>query len=418
MSTERPLQRVWRRWKYDFAIAIVVFILVFIFAYTYEVQREEEGIELEEPLEPFRVEASPRITAGSNTYGINITNDQAYTIRELTIEFKNIAPTAIDDFQTSYSDTLSPNTELQYSNPVQVSAMNLDVVLDGQEIVTGLTNLNLYVQKEGGTQEWSATSTGNDEELHLTQTDFENEGYGNYIATVRHEGGARDLEFDLTYTITYGEPVLMKTYNTPLEPGTSHEFAFTLNLAESDLSVIECSITAVVELGNVGSLPIVLIYNSAWELQSISQIVPEESLGDIPWGPVDLTGTAGAILYFITVITGFLFYIRIKIKEDFTIKGTGWAHCFFSLITMSLVLAHTLAALPKPWPWGSEGMVTAVLGLIVLGIFTGFSLFDVEFIERMGREKWRVVHLLLTFALVVFIVLHIGLMGDHLGFMK
>lgn len=412
------MQRVWRRWKYDFVIAIVVFILVFVFAYTYEVQREEEGLELEEPLEPFQVDASSRITAGTNTYTINITNDQAYTIRELTVEFRNIAPTAIEDLHTIYSDTLNPGTELQYPNSVQVSAVNLDIVLDGQELVTGFTNLNLYVQKEGSTQEWSSTSSGNDEELHLTQSDFENAGYGNYIAIVRHEAGARDLDFDLTYSITYGEPVLIKNYNTPLEPGNSHEFAFTLNLAESDLSVIECSIIGVVELANVGNLPIELIYNSAWELQSISQPVPEESLGDIPWGPVDLTGTAGAILYFITVITGFLFYIRIKIKEDYTIKGTGWAHCFFSLITMSLVLAHTFTALPKDWPWGSAGMVTAVLGLIVLGAFTVFSLFDIEFINRMGREKWRLVHLILTFVLVLLIVLHFGLMGDHLGFLK
>ncbi len=421
MAFEGGLPRVWRKWKFAFVVAIIVYFAVFYWGFIFEVQREGEGFELEEPLELFSLAADPsRITAGSDLYTINITNDQEYIIQELTIEFRNIEAKAPDDFFETYTGTVTAGSEISYTNQVQAGAASLDITLDGQELVAGLTDINLYLQKEGSASEWASTGSSNDESLSLTQRDIENAGYGNYDTTVRHESGIRDVDFELTLSITYTTPMLIKTSTRELEPGQSQEFQFTLNLDQSEISELECVITGRVELPDGQDLNIVVVLAAGWDVVSFSTPIPEETADVIPWGPVDITGTSGVTLYALTIITGFVFYIRIRTKQDFSLKKTGWLHCFLSLMALMFVMAHMSTAMQKwyQWPWGEPGMIFAVAALILLTIFTVFSLFDVEFIKTLGRRKWRWVHLWLTFGLLLLIILHFGLMGDHLGFLK
>lgn len=421
MAFEGGLSRVLYKWKFAFVVAIIVYFAVFIWAFTFEVSQEAGGFELEEPLELFSLAANPsRITAGSNLYTINVTNDQQYIIQELTIEFRNIEARTPDDFFETYTGTVTAGSEIRYTNQVQAGAASLDLTLDGQELVAGLTDINLYLQKEGSASEWASAGSSNDESLSLTQRDIENAGYGNYITTVRHESGIRDVDFELDYHITYGTPVLIQTSTRELEPGQSREFQFTLNLDQSEITAIECVITGRVKLPDGQDLNIVVVLDAGWDVVSFSTPIPEETAEEVPWGPVDITGTSGVTLYTLTIITGFIFYVRIRTNQDFSLKKTGWLHCFLALMALMFVMAHMSTAMLKwyQWPWGESGMMFAVAALILLIIFTIYSLFDVEFIKSLGRRKWRWVHLWLTFGLLLIIVLHFGLMGDHLGFLK
>lgn len=419
MELGKALQRILRTWWIGFIIAGVIYGIVFWWAYNYEVHREEEGMELEEPLELFDLITSPsRITTGTNTYIINITNDQVYTIRELTVEFRNIEPRAPDDFSMIYSETLNPGSDISYPNFVQGGASSLVITLDGQELITGLTDINLYVQKEGSSWEWSSTDPGNNEEVRITRSELENAGYGNYVAIVRHESGVRDVDFELTYRITYEQPVLLKSTSKEIKPEQSYEFEFILNLDQSDISQIECVITGTVELPSIQLLEIVVILDPNWNIISFTSPIPEEIVTDIPWGPVDLTGTSSAILYTLTVIVGFAFFIRSKLKKILMPTVIRRAHCFISLLTLMFVFAHMSTAMQKDWPWESTGMRFAVIATILLVSFNVFSFFDVEIIKSIGKRKWRLIHLAFTIAMALSIVIHFGLMGDHLGFLK
>jgi hypothetical protein len=421
MDRNKAFSRVLKKWKIAFVIAIIVYIVVFIWASNYEAQQEKKGQELEEPLELFSVTGSPRITTGANVYTVNITNNQDYTIEELTIRFEKISPNQIDDFSNIYEGTLTAGSIISYSNQVYPGAVSLDLDLTGQSLVTGMTDLNLYLRRDGSTSSWESTTVNsNDESIHLTENDLNQAGFGNYIVEIRHENGLRDVDFELSYSITYGTPQITKSTTAPIEPGQGREFQFNLNLDQSDVSELECMITGSVTLLDGLELNIEIILDSSWNVIRFSTPIPEEEVDEVPWGPVDLTGTTGVVLYSLTILTGFMFYLRIKFHEDFSLKKTGWVHCFLSLMATVVVGAHMSTALLKVWnwPWGSAGMNFAVSSYLLLITFTIFSLFDVEFIKILGREKWRWVHLLITFGLLLLIILHFGYMGDHLGFLK
>jgi hypothetical protein len=420
MDFKKGFSRVLHKWKVAFVIAIIVYFVVFIWAFNYEAHREEEGQELEEPLELFGVSCSPQITTGANVYTVNIINNQDYTIEELTVHFDKINPSKIDDFSNTYEGSLTIDSIVTYSNQVEPGADSLNLQLTGQSRLPGFTDINLYLRKDGSTSSWESTSGGNDESITLYEDDIREAGYGNYVVEIRHEGGYREVDFELSCSITYGTPQLTKSISSPIEPGQGNELQFNLNLDQSDVSELECVITGLVTLADGLELNIEMILDGSWKVISFSTPVPEEEVDVIPWGPVDITGTSGVILYSLTIITGFIFYVRIKLHQDFSLKNTGWVHCFLSLITTMVVGAHMSTALQKwwNWPWGSPGMNFAVSSFSLLIIFTIFSLFDVEFIKLLGRSKWRSVHLLLTFGLLLMIILHFGFMGDHLGFLK
>ena len=359
MINSKAITRVLQKWKYAFIIAIIVYFTVFIWAFNYEAHREEEGLELEEPLELFSVTGSPRITTGSKVYTLNITNDQDYTIEELTIEFRNVQATKLEDFSATYEGNVNAGSSATHSNRVEPGAVGLDIELIDSEIVGGFIDIDLFVIKEGSTSSWESATTSTNEAIHLTQSQLEGAGFGNYIAEVRHSGGARDVDYELTYSIQYGEPVLVKGTNQALEPGDTHEFTFNFNFDQSDVSNVECVILGVVDFGEGLSLNIELILDASWNVISFTTPVPEDVVDEIPWGPVDLTGTTGVVLYSLTILTGFIFYLRIKLHEDFSLKTTGWVHCFLSLMATMVVGAHMSTALQKwwNWPWGSVGMM-------------------------------------------------------------
>ena len=82
------------------------------------------------------------------------------------------------------------------------------------------------------------------------------------------------------------------------------------------------------------------------------------------------------------------------------------------------VFAHMSTAMQKDWPWESAGMRFAAIATILLLSFNVFSFFDVEIIKKIGIKKWRRVHIIFTILMALSIIIHFGLMGDHLGFLK
>jgi len=418
MVSEKGLARVWRTWKYPFIILFIIYLLVFWRGYIFEVQREEEGESVEGALTPFDVRISPMIAAGSNVYSVTVFNDQAYVINDLTIEFQDITPTPLDDSEESYEDSVGVNSEVSFITNVKTDAQSFDLVLNDQELVPGLTDLNLYVQNPNSTRTWESTGSGNHEEIHLSQNELEEAGYGDYTITVRHVDGYRGVSFVLTSTVSFGSPVLSKSASGPIEPGMTQDFEFALNLVESDILDLRCVVSATIEIPNVEDLQMDMTFDSNWQMLETTEVIPEEHQEIIPWGPVDITGTSGAIFYALTVLFGFMFYLRVRFKGFYSLKVLGRSHCFLALLTSVLVLDHLSIAVQKSWPWTSLGMLFAYAAFTTLWAFSLVSLFDVEVTRMWGRNKWRKVHLILTCLLALLIVLHFGYMGDHLGWIR
>jgi hypothetical protein len=417
MELVKALFRIWRTWKFGFLIAIIIYGVVFYWAYNYEVQREEERDFGEDPIPLFQASISPAIKEGAHSYIVNITNNQKYTINELSIEFTGPNFIAIEDFQETYTDNVGRNGEKRFSNNVLNTAVSLNIILESQG-VPGFTDINLYLENSDGSMTWPSTDTGNREEITLSRTDLDNYGYGEYTAIVKHERGLINVDFELIYRIYYGELVLKRETTTPIQPDQGRNFEFVLNLGQAQLSELKCIVRAEVELSEELKPEIGMTYNSDWEITDEIRPIPEEISKSIPWGPVDMTGTSSAILYTFTVIFGFAFFIRSKLKEVIMPTLIRRAHCFLSLTTLMFVFAHMSTAMQKDWPWESTGMRFAVIATILLVSFNIFSFFDVELIKSMGKKRWRLIHLAFTMAMALSIIIHFGLMGDHLGFLK
>jgi hypothetical protein len=418
MSLESALKRIWRTWKVGFVAAIIIYAFVFYLGYTYEVHREEEGETGERPVELFDVRLIPNLTPGARTYTVNVTNNQDYTIQEVSIEFTGEDIQGLIDLNEGYSDTIPVGGDIGYSNYVEFGATAIDIILDDNEPIQGLTNLNLYVQYENNPPGWESTGPTNHEEVHITQAQLETFANGNYIATVSHESGFRAVSYTLTYRVTYGPLKLHQTSNVPISPGAGQDFKFTFNLDQAQIEEMVCNVIGMVEMPDGLLLRVEMTFDSNWNLVEESRPIPEEVSGIIPWGPVDMTGTSSAIMYLITVLAGIVFYLRARIKSVFMPQRIRRAHCFISLVTLMLVFAHMSVAMQKDWPWESPGMRFAQLATVGLLSFTIFGFFDVEIIKALGKSKWRLIHIIFTLMLAWFITFHFGFMGDHLGWLK
>ena len=418
MDLNKALRRILRTWKFAFIFAIILYSVIFYWALNYEGHRNGKGESLEEPIDLFDVSINPDISAGANTYTMNITNDQEYIIQELTIEFSGSNFKRLEDLSHIKNDEVSGGSRVSYSYPVYIGARTVDIILDDSELVSGFTDINLRVQNENSGLTEDSSNQGNHEEIHLTQEDIENMGYGNYTVTVTQDSSWRQVSFQLTFSITYSQLVLQQNSNEPIRPDQARDFVFAFDLDEEQISDLRCKVDAKVKLSGELSLNIDMTFNSEWELIEDSRPIPEEFIETKPWGPVDLTGTSSAILYSTTVILGIVFYIQAKIKKMFMPKYIIRGHCFISLVTLMFVLAHLSAAIQKDWPWDSPGMRFAQMAAIGLLCFTIFGFFDVEIINAYGKKKWRLIHIIMTLILGALIVLHFGLMGDHLGWLK
>lgn len=418
MDLKKALKRIWKSWWYGFIAAIIIYLIVFSWAYNYEVQREEEREFGEDPIPLFQASISPSLSGGTGTYVVNVINNQKYTITSISIKFSGPNFVNIEDFQEVYTDEVSSGNEKRYTNNVLKSAESLDIVLEPRGTVIGFSNIDLYLENNDGSMTWSSTSTGNSEEIHLSQLDLNNYGYGNYDAIVKHEDGFMNVGFQLTYNINYGNLIHKHKSSESIGSGEDRNFEFVLNFDNNQLQELVCEIGATVELDEDFEVDIGMKYDSSWTIIEETRPIPEEVSESIPWGPVDLTGTSSAIMYTITVIAGFAFYIRSKLKKKIMPKIIRRVHCFISLTTLMLVFAHMTTAMQKDWPWESTGMRFAVIATILLVSFNIFSFFDVEIIKSIGNKKWRIIHLAFTIAMALSIVIHFGLMGDHLGWLK
>ncbi len=418
MDWQKALKRIWCTWKYAFIFSIILYAVVFYWGLNYEGHRKGEGESLEEPLNLFEVNINPDISAGANIYTLNITNNQGYIIEELTIEFSGSNFKRLEDFSQVVNDEVSGGSSVSYSFPVYAGASTVDIILDDSELVSGFTNINLYVQNENSGIAQESSNPGNREEIHLTREDIMNMGYGSYIVTVIQDSSWRAVSFQLTFSIAYSQLVLHQNSNERLNPNQAMEFVFAFDLDEEQISDLRCKVDAKVILSGELSLNIDMTFNSDWELIEESRPIPEEFAKTVPWGPVDLIGTSSAILYLTTVFLGIVFFIQAKIKKIFMPKFIRRGHCFISLITLMFVLAHMSTAMQKDWPWETPGMRFAQMATIGLFCFTIFGFFDIEIINAYGRKKWRLIHIIMTLILGVLIVLHFGLMGDHLGWLK
>lgn len=392
-------------------------IAVFIFGLNVEVQHKRSGIKGEEPIKFFETDVSPSIAVGMNSYTVSISNDRKYTITWVKMEFRGPNMQAPSHEPETHSDSIGAGGETSYSFDIPKGAESAEFELTGDSL-PGFADINLYVRGSNTSAEWSSESSSNDENIRLSSSDIESGGYGAYTISVRHEGGVRSVSYTLSISLSYADLVLSHTHSNAIPPEDTLNLDYIINLDAAQVDELGFYISARIRLPDGMTMEIRRVYSSSWSVLEEVTPTPDELKDSEPWGPVDTTGTVSGVAYAIAVLSGIVLWARLRFTEMVKPRFIGPVHCFISLISLILAVDHTAIALQKSWPWGSPGMLFSYLSIVTMLGFTVFSFYDVEGKEWLGKRKWRKVHLILTILLFLVVVLHIGLMGDHLGFLK
>lgn len=410
-------KRIWRAWKIGFIIALIAGVVFFAVGMNAEVQHKRTKLEGEEPISFFSI-SNPNLQTGFRTYTINITNNQPYTIMNLKMEFLGTGASSPAPASTSQTDTLSSGGEQTYTVQVAQGAESVVFDLDGDDLPLSLTDLNLHVTSPDGAMSWDSMNPGNDENIRLTSLDINSGGYGAYTVRISHDSGLLDVGYTFSSSVEFGSVINMINHAVEMPEGSSQKFTFTLDITEAQMGSVEFKITAKINIGENFDVEIWRLYNAAWAKESEHTPTPNSVKGGEPYGPVDTTGIVSIVAYCLAVVTGFLYWVRIRFGSGAKPKFIHPAHCFLSLMSFVLALDHTFIALQKDWPWTSPGMIFSYLSIGTMAFYTVFSFYDVEGKEVLGEQKWRYVHVFLLILLILWVVLHFGLMGDHLGFLK
>jgi hypothetical protein len=387
---KKGTRRIWRSWKWGIIVAVVVGGIVFAIGLSVETQHKRTPLEGEEPITFFQI-GDPGVTTGMNSYSVTITNNQPYTILELTLQFTGANLMPPEDYTSDTSYTLDSGGEQTWQVPIQEGAETAEFDLNGDDrLPLSATNINLYVTSPDGGNVWDSTGTDNDELITLTSTDVQNGGYGDYNVTVRHEGGMLPVDFTLSNRVTYGELVTSITTTEEIPTKESRTFGFILNVNTAQMTSLLLSVEAKINIGENFDVKITRSYKvDEWTVKEQYTPTPNEVKGGEPFGPVDTTGIVSIVAYTLAVVTGIIYWARFTFTSAVKPKFIGPSHCFLSLMSLILAIDHTLIALQKPWEWLSAGMIFSYLAITTLAFYTVFSFYDVEGKEHFGEKKWK-----------------------------
>jgi hypothetical protein len=281
-----------------------------------------------------------------------------------------------------------------------------------------LDDLDLYVSgPEGGS--WSATGSGLDESLSLDASAIEGGGYGDYQVTVDHPQGVRTATFTLDIEVEYGSGAMMLRCPDDLQQDDSHTFEFTLRgVAEGAVGVMVTVSGTAVHLHESGSVE--------EEDFVLERQVPIEVGDEFAYGPGDdgddggagggllgggrVLGLASALLLAVSISSsGNLGRLRLPRRARL--------HCWSSYLLVGTLLLHW--GLLYAGPYGPPAALGT--GSLLLLCIAGLSVTGARPALLEGKVLGlpsRRLHLYLTFAVVLVLVVHVVLNGSHLAFLR
>lgn len=161
------------------------------------------------------------------------------------------------------------------------------------------------------------------------------------------------------------------------------------------------------------TLPIAL--HATMELQAApAPLAPASDEGLIPW--IEAIGYASAFALVASVVSGGIFGKSSKRLLDRLFGRTRRRvafHIAISYVVTLLAMAHTiLFVVEATYHWG-VGLLwggLATLSMILVGVNGALQM---PVIRRWGYPVWKVLNSVFTYALLVFLVLHVALDGVH-----
>ncbi|UCG70875.1 MAG: ferric reductase-like transmembrane domain-containing protein [Thermoplasmata archaeon] len=423
------------------SVALIVFVVLIppgSFSAPFS-QTQQECEECHSEFEAFRVIIdSPREVPEDYEfeYRVIVRNDGEHEVRDLEAvidlsEAPNLIPAmgGREPYHEEISGSVSVGGTATFKFPVLEGATEAVVILDGEEGLIGMNDLDMTVTGPNGDSKSSADS-GADEAVKLNLREISRWGYGEYSIEVVWFVGSPSISFILTIDVEYGvDQIYLK--GEDLAPGGKFTFVLPIKSTTKGENIVDVAVKGTAHYEHGENDDPLTSDNHDYTIEGSSGVLIGDKLVYEP-PDEDFQGSIGILVWerVFGLLSGLLLLISVGfsglIKPVSTIaekivggaaKRVKW-HCRVSLILIIFSLIHGVMLPYSPHASSLRGLVPGTLAMICFGILGYIGWQQKPLKKRWGVENWRRLHLILTIAVVVIVLVHAIMDGSDFAWLR
>lgn len=346
-------------------------------------------------------------------YRIIVTNsdrDTEHSVEDLEATLTGIGAEPKEPYNNELSGSIRRFGLVTYNFPVEAGASSVLVSVSGNSGIGGLNDIDLRLSSPSG-REWSSSSGGVTEEIELELQSIQDGGYGDYRIEISYVSGLGAISYSLSIDVDYLAKELLQS-GSNLKPGEKYEFAWTLILTAEEIDNLGGIVSGTVSYAHEDGESETYRY----QLEISSDLVIGTS-GDIGINP-NLTFGRYIGLFSLLMLAGVLLTSYSESSRRFLagilkMKNPRRIHCYVSVSILFVALIHASLLLV------SNYTITAAPSIVGSIAFILFLIMSVEGFNRdriiagIGKQKWKRLHLVLAASIVLIVLYHAFVFGNH-----
>lgn len=341
-----------------------------------------------------------------------------------TLEFARNGSEPYHGEESGSVSALSQSQSFQF--PILAGANEAVITLDGDEGIHGRNDIDLIVNSPEG-QSWESTGGTADEAVSLDLRDFQRGGYGEWEAVVQYFVGSLSVSFTLTIDVEYGLGQ-MRLEGPDLGPGEKHTFTWKLHSTKRGDNAVDVLVSG-------------LAHHEHGEVEAEeSEEYTEEETRDLEVGDKLVHTPPGDTLYFGNPVLamertlGLLSALFLLISAAFSgiytpvqtrveklvggaAKRVRW-HCRTSLLLLMMSGIHGILLPFSPHASSFRGLSLGVPSFLAMGALGYLGWQQQTYIKRLGKDKWKKIHLVLTILVLLMVAAHATLDGSDFAWLR
>jgi hypothetical protein len=378
--------------------------------------QEESCNDCHDEFVPFEValQVPGNIQAGEEfDYELLISNPDSeipHTVENLEARLTGLGETNIEPYYDQFSGSVRRFQTIGHNFPVQESASSATISLTGDSGLLGRNNLDLLLRSPDG-ETWRATSAGINEEIHLSQQDIINGGYGQYSIDVQFVNGLGPISYSISITVDYSSGEMTKLGKN-LDTDETYAFSWSLTLSDDQIEALGSEVSGTVTHNHHDGET--TSYRYTFEITHDYQNKDKNTLQSSLFLDQGRTiGFLSAGILIPIILLGFSEPSKIKIAKYLKIKDPQNVHCYLSLTIILFGLIHAALLIIGPYSWDSEPNLFGAIAILIFGTIsvTGFGKKQISL--KIGTKNWKRLHILATLLVVLIILYHAVTFGGH-----
>lgn len=370
-------------------------------------------------------------------YRVIVRNDGEHEVKDLEAvidlsEAPNLIPAmgGGEPYHEEISDSVSVGGTATFTFPVLEGATEAVVILDGEDGIIGMNDLDMEVFSPDRSNSKSSADSGADEAVKLNFREISRWGYGEYSIDVVWFVGSPSISFTLTIDVEYGVDQIYLGGND-LASGEKYTFVLPLKSTTKGDNTINVAVTGTASYEHDENEDPLPSDNEEYTFEESSDLLVGDKLVYQPpdedfQGSINILllervfGLLSFLLLVISVgLAGLIKPVSTRVEKIIggAAKRVKW-HCRVSSIMIIFSLIHGIMLPYSPHASSLRGLVPGTLAFTLFGILGYIGWQQKPLKKRWGIETWRRLHLVLTIAVVVIVLVHALLDGSDFAWLR